>query len=668
MLSISRMIVVLGVAFCGLALPTSSIASITWRQLDPAPSCVDTAGDAIATTTEAGPARDVQLWDATLQPLPPLALGLLADCPQVAGDRRGTLAAAGEVHTSDGRGVRVVARDANGTTVDAGSTTGVRPAVAVGSAGDVVAAWLETRERNRGESQARVQLVRRTPGGAFGPAEPVGDWFPAELPAADTILCVGVDGAGAVSVAVAHGVEGGQTVGSDDAGVVVVHQATRGAAFGAPEVQTSTRWDEPGLSLSVADDGARAIVYVTQGRLRVMDSSPAGTFGTPQALAARGTPSSPTVKITPGGGGVVTWVAASGRDGSAAAMYAAVRTGRGPFTARRRLDAVNLGVSRSDESAAFDALGAFVRLLSYGTLGLVADPTSSSIGITPDGAVTIVFGGFACPCADGDLRIAAYAARGSLQHGIGAPDALTGPTLLPGGVAVLPDGAVAVSVSEGAWSAPASETTFGAGRLGVVPPQNAEPTAASPGLRVVGVLRSRRAAQAVSVVVQCAAACDVRGIVRGRSGPLAAGSATSPGGKRFTVRLRTGVAAVPQRLRIVLRATPQGRSGPEEVQRVRATVRRVRARAPRIVGASARIVNGEVAVRFATTSPMDDGLVTIGYAGRRVEVVLPSDGTSRFAGTLPGPPPRGDRPVVVSLLPFSGNEDDATVVRLPVGR
>ncbi|MFA9271689.1 MAG: hypothetical protein ACEQSX_13210 [Baekduiaceae bacterium] len=638
-------------------------ATVSWRPVAEPPNCMRGLDDVIALPVGGVPPRDLEFWGEDLSSVGTLPLGLLLGCPDVDGTGRGAVAAVAPVMRPVGAEMAVAVRDVPGGTVEtARGNFGTEAAVAVSPSGDVVAAWIESRERKGAPDRARVMVVRRSPGAPFGQVEALTPWFLADLVAATVAMDVGIDAAGTATVAWVRGDEDqaeldGREPGPDQAFAV---SAPRGGAFTPPSRVASVRMLQMGLALGVASDGSRTLVLPDDGRIVVLDAPPGGAFGAPQRIRAR-QPGPVSVRIADGGAGAITWY--TGIAENVISLYGAVRSGRGPFRARRRLDTYRLAQSFQDDE--FASFGAFVRTFSYSG-NLIDLEGGPSIALGEGGRLTVAFVGTVCPCPSGDTVPVAKTSRGSVSGGLGTPE-LVGSGVRPAAGAVpFASGAVGLADSDGGWAAPGIEVPFGASRIGVDRPDTAPPLRARVDVRVDDVARSAFRDGPLRLRVRCSAPCDVRATVRGRVEPLAVGTASvNEGDRPFSVRVWPGEAGLPSRPRILVRATPAGAAGPVTTTEVAAGLNRRRTPSSiRILGAVAKRNGDDVQVTFRTSAPLPFGIVIVGYDSERTAVGIPSADRTRFAATLPAPPPNATRrPVVIQI---AWGDDHERTARVPV--
>ena len=170
---------------------------------------------------------------------------------------------------------------------------------AVSDRGDVVVSWRESRFGSTG-SIRRVRVARRSPGGAFGAAEPLG-----EVANRHELVLPAVAGTGEAFVLTTTAEDGG----SPSRVPLRVWTAAPAAAFGAPAT-VGSMWRRHAPALAAADDGRVLVAWSDGTSLHVTEREPGGPFAAPVRLGDADARSGFAVGVTvgPAGEAAVGWL------------------------------------------------------------------------------------------------------------------------------------------------------------------------------------------------------------------------------------------------------------------------------------------------------------------------------------------------------------------------
>jgi hypothetical protein len=513
-----------------------------------------------------------ELLRASGDRLATVRLGVLPDCPAVAGSPAGFVVAG---RTGIGRSrnaMRVALVDAAGgvgepVTLAESRAQFVDVAAAISDRGDAVVAWTELRGGFR-KLRARVRVAVRPAGGAFGEARILAPWRLVGPPLAP--VAAGVDAAGAPTVAwlLGHPLRRG---GPADA-YAEVATAAAGGAFGRPQRLDGGAEYDDGLALAVAPDGRALLAYAGVDTLTVHERRrAAGRFGRLRSLSPGPGAYHPAIAMRPGGGAVVGW--RTGLEESTAGVWVATRSGPGRFEHGRML-------------AREPSFSVSVKVFAYGPLGAPRPPLDEEgrrldVGLAADGRFVAAWGRERrLPL--GDRPLAAYAAAGRLGGPVGRPAALGCPCRVANGVAALA-GAEGVAFTDNVTAAigihSESELARRDGRLHIVSESG---DAADPPAPRVAVQAARRRTlrrrEPLAVRVRCSSACDLRATVVGERGRVrGTGSGLLREAGLTVIAIRSGFRSLAPRgsgrVRVVVRAcAPNGRRS--RVAAARATLRR----------------------------------------------------------------------------------------------
>jgi hypothetical protein len=164
---------------------------------------------------------------------------------------------------------------------------------AVSDRGDVIVSWRESRFGPNTGSIRRVRVVRRSPGGAFGAVEPLG-----EVANRHELVLPAIAGTGEAFVLTTTA-EGS---GSPSQVPLRVWSAGPGAAFGAPGTVGSMR-RRHAPALAAAADGRVLVAWSDGASLHVTEREPGGTFAAPVRLGDADEPSGFAAGVTVGAAG-----------------------------------------------------------------------------------------------------------------------------------------------------------------------------------------------------------------------------------------------------------------------------------------------------------------------------------------------------------------------------
>jgi hypothetical protein len=527
-------------------------------------------------------------------------LGALVDCAAVAADPGGAAVIAGGVRRGPDRArLRVVARDpggAFGAPVALGSSAIIDASVAaaVSPSGHAVVAWTQRRGDPFGDrTPVRIVAARRAPGGTFGPPVALTAWRPTEGFGGPDVEA-GIDAAG--NATVAWLLPAGRFGERQRAAVA---RAAPGAPFSAQRLARHV--DEPSrVALAVAPDGSSLLAFDGIEGVQVFERRPADARYT-AVLSSRGDrpvsfDRSPVVAVRNGGGGLVAWRTET--DTAAAGVTAAVRATAGAF-GRPRV------VARGVEGGG--SFGEAFAVVVGGDRPLPPEDVGNAAlraALAPDGRAILAWGD-----DSSDLTRASRmrVATGSLATGFGPPQQLGGPIRDVNGVAALlrADGRMAA-----AWTDNAGGGFFqrGKGRLHLAvegAPELPEP--ARPGLRV-RVKRTQHLLRSQGIVARasCVRACDLRAAARTRnSEPIPLVRTLRAGG---TAVLHLGAFQVhvahQRRVRIVVTATAPGGRLRSTVSRHVVVVRRIPPPVPALLDVRARRSGRAIVVTWHTARPV----------------------------------------------------------------
>jgi hypothetical protein len=544
----------LALAAVVLALPGTAAAATYAAPDNGVATCLRPTGNpgelvSFGRGTEKGVSFDVLAADpSTVTRTADIDVGPTYTCAETASGGGVTVVASAAVSpASRSTGIKIAVREGSG-----GFTTPVTladtpeadfgtyaPAVAVGTAGDAVVAWTELRglveER---DTEFRVVMARRAPGGTFGAPQQVTPWQESGYDGSE--IAAGVDGLGTATIAWARPLPGGPRF--TQAAVVEVATVAKGAAGGAVQRLTGRLSEQVEISAGVSPDGHALVAWTSLDGISFAERAPANAgFGPATALvdtfeapARAPEQARPDVSVAGDGAAVVTWATVTG-DGSRSGIEAAWRRGGGAFSAAvevwsaptyRAPDAALDAFPRPQpEVRAAGSSGGTIHTGGGGSFYFgvdsgeftysVYDVEVPRAALSDAGTITLTWTGRE-PHDDGS-RGEAWVATGSVNDAaLGTPRKLSGECRSAVGAIPLrasPTTLVAWSDNATSGFIDYHETSIGHGRIHVARPSDARPAATKKAKIDVSAPRGLQTVyfdQPVPISVRCDGPCDLR--------------------------------------------------------------------------------------------------------------------------------------------------------------